>query len=505
MGLANMKCAIYARVSTDEQGTSIINQQEYFKDYIERNKFEIFDIYSDEAFSGTEASKRLSFQRLLEDGKNKRYDVLLAKSYSRFGRNQRETLTALSQLFENGIRIVFVEDGLDSLRDKGQFGLFAWLAEQESRKLSERIKMTWQIYNKDGKIHNTKETYGYNYSPAIKNFVVNEQEAETVKLIFNMYLKGAGTMKIAKFLNEKGISSKYKKRWGSTRITEIVTNNFYLGHLTQGKMQSIDVTIKKLEHLDKSKWYVHKNNHEAIISEETFQKAQDEVKKRSDYLKSFKAVRHSERHLFSNLVKCKMCGSSCNARKRKTGYEGICYSCREYDSHGKKVCGHMRNAINEKDLIKFIKFQLEELSANNFHALRGYYSQANADKRKERAKTDVITLDKQIEEQTRLGNSLLAVFTEGIIGKEQYKLQNDSIADKLNSLMSLREEALLEQNKLVVNVDGEGEMIKTVRHLLEIETSEWTNNIIKKVINKIHLSKQNNEVEIFFAFAISSN
>ena len=154
-----MKCAIYARVSTDEQGTSIINQQEYFKDYIKRNNFEIFDVYNDEAFSGTETTKRLSFQRLLEDGKNKRYDVLLAKSYSRFGRNQRETLTALAELFEYGIRIIFVEDGLDSLRDKGQFGLFAWLAEQESRKISERIKMTWQVYNKQGKIHNTKETY----------------------------------------------------------------------------------------------------------------------------------------------------------------------------------------------------------------------------------------------------------------------------------------------------------------------------------------------------------
>ena len=346
-------------------------------------------------------------------------------------------------MFEHGIRIIFVEDGLDSLRDKGQFGLFAWLAEQEARKISERIKMTWQLYNKEGKIHNTKETYGYNYDKSIKNFVVNEEEAKMVKLIFDMYLKGAGTMKIAKFLNEKGLLSKLNKRWGSTRIAEILANPFYLGHLTQGKMQSIDVTIKKLEHLDKSKWYIHKNNHEAIISEETFQKAQAEAKKRSDYLKKskeeyqklFKATRHSGKHLFSNLVKCKLCGSSCNARQIKARREGVCYSCREYDIYGKNACGHMRNVIKENDLINFIKYELETLSKNDFHALKGYYSQANADKRRERAKTDVTTLDAQIEEQTRLGNSLLAVFTEGIIGKEQYKLQNDSIAEKINALI----------------------------------------------------------------------
>jgi hypothetical protein len=277
-------------------------------------------------------------------------------------------------------------------------------------------------------------------------------------------------------------------------------------------MQSIDVTIKKLEHLEKNKWYIHKNNHEAIISEETFQKAQAESKKRSDYMKKskeeyqkmFKTSRHSGTHLFANLVKCKICGSSCNARQIKPRKQGVCYSCREYDIYGKDACGHMRNTIKENDLINFIKYELETLSANDFQALKGYYSQANADKRKERAKTDVTTLDAQIEEQTRLGNSLLAVFTEGIIGKEQYKLQNDSIAEKINNLMNLREEALQEQNKIVVNVDGEGEMIKTIRHLLEVDVAEWTNDIIKKVINKINLNKLNEEVEISYTFAISN-
>ena len=208
-----MKCAIYTRVSTWEQETSIINQQEYFKDYIQRHNLEIFDIYSDEAFSGTETSKRLSFQRLLEDGKNKQYDVLLAKSYSRFGRNQRETLTALAELFEHGIRIIFVEDGLDSLRDKGQFGLFAWISEQEARKISERIKMTWQLYNKEGKIHNTNSPLGYDYDKSIKNFVVNEEEAVIVRMIFDMYTQSNGRDKIATFLNENGYTTKHGKKF----------------------------------------------------------------------------------------------------------------------------------------------------------------------------------------------------------------------------------------------------------------------------------------------------
>jgi DNA invertase Pin-like site-specific DNA recombinase len=439
-----MKCAIYARVSTDEQGTSIINQQEYFKDYITRNNFEIFDIYSDEAFSGTETTKRLSFQRLLEDGKNKRYDVLLAKSYSRFGRNQRETLTALAELFESGIRIVFVEDGLDSLRDKGQFGLFAWLAEQESRKISERIKMTWQLYNKEGKVHNTTETYGYNYDKSIKSFVVNEEEAESVRMIFDMYLRGDGTRKIAIFLNEGGYPTKRGGTWHSTHICKIIRNEFYLGHLIQGKLQKVDVVLKKVENVDRSKWIIHKNHHPAIVDEETFYKAQEEYKKRSDYLKQFNPVRHSTKHLFSNLVKCNICGDTCVARRKWSRNPDMCYSCKSYEALGKQVCGHSRNCINEDVLLFNVKSALEMLAENNYRIIRDYYNHNSADKLREKAKVNIAILDKQIEEQTYLGNSLLSLFAEGIIGKEQFKLQNDAIAVKLTALMAQREEALLE-------------------------------------------------------------
>jgi len=502
-GVVTMKCAIYARVSTDEQGTSIVNQQEYFKDYISRNNFEIFDIYSDEAFSGTETTKRLSFQRLLEDGKSKRYDVLLAKSYSRFGRNQRETLTALAELFENGIRIIFVEDGLDSLKDKGMFGLFAWLAEQEARKISARIKMTWDIYNKEGKIHNTSATYGYDYDSSIKNFVVNEKEAETVRLIFDMYLRGEGVKRIALYLNENGICSKRGCKWQPVRIWNIITNEFYLGHLIQGKAKTIDVTIKKLDFVDKSKWIVHRNNHDAIVSDEIFQKAQEECKKRSDYLKQFNRERHSKTHLFSNIIKCKICGSSC--APRKTGKNKLLYySCREYEIWGCS-CGHRSNRILEQNLIPHIKSGLEMLADNNFKIIRDYYKHNNADNLQKKAKLSISTLDKQIEEQTKLSLSLLNSFTEGILGKNQFKLQNEVIEEKLTSLMQQREEMLHGQSKTAVTVDNEGNVIKAVEVLLGIDSSEWTNEMMKKVIRKINIDTPNKDIEIQFSYNTSSN
>ena len=506
MELVSMKCAIYARVSTDEQGTSIVNQQEYFKDYISRNNFEIFDIYSEEAFSGKKTTKRLSFQRLLEDGKNKRYDVLLAKSYSRFGRNQRETLTALAELFEHGIRIIFVEDGLDSLRDKGQFGLFAWLAEQEARKVSERIKMTWQVYNKEGKIHNTNAAYGYNYNPSIKNFEVNEKEAQTVRLIFDLYLKGDSFYRICQFLNINGYPTKTHKRWSNIQIKTIILNEFYLGHLIQGKKQTIDITIKKLENIDKNKWYIHKNNHEAIVSDIVFQKAQEEYKKRSEYKRQKNPMRHSTKYLFSNLIKCKICGYS-GVPKKETRFKKsyASYSCRAYETWGRVVCGHERNGISELKLLPHVQAGLEMLAGNGFKVIKDYYKQNNADSFREKSQLNISTVDKQIEEQTQLSLSLLSAFTDGILGKNQFKVQNEAIEEKLTLLMQQREEMLHEQSKIFVCVDDEGNVIKAVKALLEIEHSQWTNEMLKKVINKVNIDIPNNDIEILFNYDTSSN
>lgn len=496
------KCAIYARVSTDEQGTSIINQQEYFKNYIKRYNYEIYDIYSDEAFSGTETTKRLSFQRLLDDGKNKRYDVLLAKSYSRFGRNQRETLTALSELFESGIRIIFVEDGLDSERDKGQFGLFAWLAEQEARKISERIKITWQYYNKKGKIHTTFAPFGYIYDKELKNFVVNEEQAEVVKLIYSMYIKGNGIRKIANYLIKNGYKSQKDAVWSYGVVRCILTNEVYIGTLIQGKYKVVDVTIKKLQKIDEKYWIKHKNHHKAIISENDFYIVQKSFKKRSDYSIDNRKSRHSNIHLFSNLLKCKICGSSFSLKNQNNKNRPSAYSCIEYEYRGVEICGHKRNAVSEKVLIKYLRAELELISKNNYEVIKNYYEKKNNAAKNSKEKISLKKINKQIEEKTNLSLSLLNAYSKGIVGDTQYKLQNESIEKDLKYLTEQREILISEQNKYKVKADGEKEMINTIKNLLNLDVEQWTNEMMKKIIDKIEVNMRENEVDFYFKFNV---
>ena len=360
--------------------------------------------------------------------------------------------------------------------------------------------MTWQLYNKQGKIHNTKETYGYNYNPAIRNFEVNEKEAETVQMIFRMYLEGCGFGKISRFLNENGYPSKRNALWCNRVIKGMLANEFYLGHLIQGKLQTIDVTIKKQERVDKSKWYIHKNNHEAIVSEELFYKVQAEFEKRAEYMVENR--HHSSAYLFSNLIRCKICDYS-GVPKKNYRNDSIYYACSAYEHFG-LTAGHRRNAITEKNMIIAVKSSLEMLADDDYKIIKNYYRQGSGDIDKEAEKLTIASVDKLIDEQTRLSLTLLNAFNEGILGKNQFKLQNEAIEEELNSLMLQREELLYNQNKTAIKFDGEGETVKAVKALLEIDVSQWSNVLLKRAINKIHIDMPNNDIEILFHYNTSA-
>lgn len=492
-------CAIYARVSTEDQGTSILNQQEYFKDYIKKYDCEIYNIYSDDAISGTQSSKRHSFQQMLQQGKEKKYEILFAKSYSRFGRNQRETLTALAELFEAGIRIIFVEDGLDSERDKGQFGLFAWLAEQESRKISERIKLTWQYYNKEGKIHVTTAPHGYYYDRSMGNFVVNEKEAEIVRLIFHLYLEGNGLRKICSYLNENGYKTKNNCEWSMFIVKNILQNEFYIGSLVQGKCETIDVTIKKRKKIDINDWIVHKNNHEAIITEDIFYKTKAQYKIRSKMTSCDNAHRHSSTRLFSNLIRCSICKSAFTFKTNKNEMkEQGSYSCILYEQKGAKKSGHRRNSIKESVLLREIQSELNKLTQQDISKMIDAIQKKQNNKNLIPLEKSLEKIEKQINEKIDLSIKLLKNYSDGFVGQITYQLQNESIEKSLKDLLNHRKE--LSEDIAKKPEKEKIDIPKTINDFLNIESGMWSNEMMKRLINYIEVDKTKGETHIYYNF-----
>jgi len=181
------------------------------------------------------------------------------------------------------------------------------------------------------------------------------------------------------------------------------------------------------------------------------------------------------------------------------------YACKAYLNWGVDGCGHRRNGILEETLIQYVKTELKTLAESNFADIREYYRKISSEKRTNKAKINISKIDEQIEAQTRLGSNLLSLYSEGFIGKEQFTLQNNPIAVKLNSLMELKEIALREQNINAVNIENEEDFIESIKIILDTDISAWTNEMMKKIISKINLNMRNDVVEILFKNAISSN
>ena len=479
------RVATFSRVSTemDSQKTSILNQEEIYSSWIEKNKCILYKSYIDDGISGTKAYKRVEWLKMLEDGKNKKYDILLCKSYSRFGRNMIETLGAIKELRENGIRIIFIEDSLDSEADSTKFGLFSWISEQESQNTSKRIKTVFEHFKEVGKIYNCIAPYGYDYDSNIKNFIINENEARIVKRVFKLYLQGNGTNKIASILVGVGVPTKKGGTWRGNTIKNMILNEVYLGTLVQNKSQSIDVTIKKINKISKEEWIKHYNNHEAIIDEETFLKANNIFKTNSEKAhKSRFSIKGIERasnvSLFSNLLKCS-CGSSMGIRRKKN--RKPYYNCVEYEKIG-VACGHQSNFIQEEVLIDYIKEKLDDMIESKFDSIEI----VDRNDVKISLENELQSINKQIDKQIMLSNNLLNLYSDGTISAIQFKLQNESISNTLNTLINNKE--ALEDKINNIPKDNVKNFKKDVESIVKVSVDKWNNSMIKEVIKKIEIN-----------------
>ena len=479
------KVATFSRTSTDNisQSKSIANQEDVYKSWIEKNNCVLYKNYIDEGISGTKGRYRVEWKELIQDGKEKKYDILLSKSYSRFGRNMVETLSAIKELREAGIRIIFIEDNLDSTKDTTNFGLFSWLAEMESKKTSERIKTVFDNFKEKGKIYNCIAPWGYDYDIEKKNFVINEVEASIIRRIFKLYVQGNGTTRIANILTSEGIKGKNGGVIRGNTIKNTILNEVYVGTLVQGKSEGIDVTISKRNKIEQEKWIKHLNNHEAIITYETFIEANKIFKVNSEKAKkhrySIKGIeRSSNASLFSNLLICSNCGASITIRRKKG--KKIHYNCSEYEKVGVSV-GHTSNRIDEDFLVEYILFRFNELIERDFDIIN---INANVDIKKE-LENQLQAVEKSINEQMKKTRNLINLYDEKVISMNQFKLENETISNTLDSLMKNKE--ILEDK--IKNIPQEtGSFKKDVESVLKIPVEQWNNSMLKTIIKKIYVN-----------------
>lgn len=273
-----LKVAAYVRVSTenDEQTSSYELQINDFTDRIKANpNWEFVGIYSDEGISGTELSHRKGMLQMIEDARAGKIDHILAKSIARFARNVVDCLSIIEELRKLGVGVHFDENNLYTLDTTGALVLtiLATVAEEESR--SKSFIMNWSIERRFSKgIFLTPKLLGYDLDED-GDLVVNPDEAETVKVIYDLYLNGWSTSEIADLLTSYGRRTKLGNEvWNPGSIDGVIENERHCGDVRARKTYTPDFKTHKSEkNRQNRKQYIQRDHHEAIVSRDVYNAA----------------------------------------------------------------------------------------------------------------------------------------------------------------------------------------------------------------------------------------
>ena len=303
------RVAAYARVSTDkkEQQNSYENQLDYYPKLVaNRPNWEFITLYSDEGISATSTKNRDGFNQLISDALDKKFDLIITKSISRFARNTVDSLTTVRKLKAAGVEVWFEKEDLFSFDSKGEFmlTLLSSLAQEESRSISENT--TWAIRKNmaDG-IYSMPYSHFLGYKKGENGGpTVVEEEAAVVKRIYRMFLQRYSAGSIAKILTSEGVPSPSgKAQWRQAVITNILRNEKYKGAALLQKKYTVDFMTKKqiLNRGELAQYWVG-NGHEAIVSDVVF----DTVQKIFAGKSSCRTNPHCG--FLSNMVFCGKCG-----------------------------------------------------------------------------------------------------------------------------------------------------------------------------------------------------
>ena len=425
----NYIAGLYYRLSQEDErqgeSVSIDNQRTMLRKYAEERGFEVYGEYIDDGVSGT-TFQRPEVQRLLDDAKTGVINTIIVKDLSRFGRNYIEVGQYVDYVFPTfGIRFIAVQDNVDTEnRDSGAMEMMPimnvfneWHAANTSKKIR-AVKRSNAIA---GVYSARKATYGYVKGTDKKRTpVIDEEAAPIVRRIFELYVSGISPKNIADILNAEGIPSPgqyaYEKLghkgrpnemrlWCEVSIRYMVNNIMYLGHLAQLQETTISYKNHKRCAKDKKDWIVVHNNHEPIISQELWDKAQE----RQKHMAQGRRTKTGFVHPLSGFLVCADCGNklkmSGHLNKKKTAYT-YHFDCGIHLRYGKTLC--FSHYISAKDLEEIVLDDIRTMAQRivlDEENIKNEFIRHNAelaDKAIKTAKNELQIKHKRTEELSRL-------------------------------------------------------------------------------------------------------
>ena len=500
-----LRVTFYARVSTDqdEQINSLENQVQYYTELIQRKpNWKFVPGYIDEGISGGSTKKRDNFNRMIRDAKAGMFDFIITKEISRFSRSTLDSIKYTQELLDYNVGVFFQNDNINTLDTDSEFRLviMAGVAQDEIRKLSERLKFGFRQAIKNGHVLGNDKLYGYDKKDCV--LTVNEEEAEIIRIIFDLYgNQRLGTRTISKRLMELGYTSREGNAFNTLTIRHILENPKYKGWYCGNKSQSVDYRTKRNILLDESEWVTYPDpSIPAIVPEELWNRANALYKRRREEMKSHSSgLSFHNRYPYSAKIYCEEHGTTFHRQviQTKKGQQEV-WQCKVYRSHGRASCSAPQIRSSDLDLIlsdifKELVRDKEKIIDSLVTVLTNIPKEVDYGKLR-------CQVENEMDDLERKKNRLLDLSIAGALTVEEFKERNDAfnaqIQECQGKLTAIRQE---EENSSSEELD-----IPAIRQALDqalsfsgdIDTA-LVATILEKVVVKKESTKDNIYLDIF--------
>lgn len=498
----------YGRVSTEHEAqlAALENQLQWYDDQTARHSnWNVLQKYIDEGITGTQAKKRPAFLQMLEDARAGKFDLIVTREVCRFARNTVDTLVTTRELKNLGIEVYFVEDNIWTMDGDGELRLtiMATLAQEESRKVSERVRAGQKISRENGVLYGNGNIIGYDRVDG--NYVINEEQAETVRIIFDMYLQGAGQTKIAKELCRLGRKDGHGQvSWSASKIGRILRNGTYKGYNCYLKSFSNNyLEQKRIKNLDEESYMYVKGDFEPIIPEEIWDKCSEIRKSRTTKMIVNKGERtygkKSSQDVWLRKLRCS-CGSTFRKNKWRTnkrGDEVFGYQCYNQVNNGSKgfrekngldtegycdirMVGDWKLEIMAKKIFEGIWRERKDAVLEVYRLLNENY-QSNT----KNNQAAISALDGKIVRLKNKIDNLISMRADGEITKEEFKSLKDTTEKELNKYIEEKTQ-MMELPDDTSGLELDMEKIKEILdECLDFSKPKIDDSIIDKFVSQI--------------------
>lgn len=510
-----MRAWLYYRLSRDEDEelNSLTNQRSIIAGYAEKNGFTIAGESFDDNVSGMHFD-RDGIEKICEAVEQNQIDAVIVKDLSRLGRHRTQTAVFIDYLKKHDVRVISVTENIDTSNENDDLviGMKQIINDMYAKDASRKIRSTYRQKQKEGIV--LIPPFGYFKDKNTRQVVIVEEAADTVRLIFKLYLDGYGFKQIAKKLNADGVHTpayyqqtllgknvphtwpqiSKQQLWISTTIKRILENEFYAGTLICHKTRT-DKINKTFRFIPPEEQYRHENAVPAIIDRETWQQAQFLLQKRVK--DRVRAAPGQKIHRYTGIIECADCHSVCTARTRKLPQGGrrVEYICNTYHRYGKEYCTtHLIREEVLDDLVYKELLRVKKMAHANWEAIdalaKDWAAQKfNAERQIDRLQERISVLKNEVEQ----------ILMERIRDKAHANIY-DVMLQKRDEAIQSAEQQINEYRDAQASLEARKESMRPGIDLLDAITSESSvsDAHLRMFVNKVYLHEQDGKLRVEF-------